>query len=277
MAFLNKADSLELAARLGIENAEELSWSELQSAISAKQKEELKKQKEELLKPIEEVYNIPVEEIGDPTESKTGAKLDKPKKKKKTLTGQYYGKDVMISPELPPERYRLLKYDEELGNDIEVEERSFHMDPDTDRVYDISGGEMDYRNKVDSYHDYTTGTYRLKSRSNRKVTAMSSVPKENYGSGMKVGVDYVPVVTWNGRAGYLWTHPTFPNVKALLQESGYYHEYKDRFTSEPNIWYAAGKTLVCDIGLVNSIFKEIENRAQKRIEEERAYRERLGL
>jgi hypothetical protein len=271
MAFLSKAESLELAKELGIENAEKLPWAELQSLIAERKKaNDSNKDNDEA-----EVYQIKVEEIGDPTESKTGAKLEKPKKK--TLTGQYYGKDVMISPELPPERYRLLKYDEELGNDIEVEERSFHMDPDTDRVYDISGGEMDYRNKVDSYHDYTTGTYRLKSRSNRKVTAMSSVPKENYGSGMKVGVDYVPVVTWNGRAGYLWTHPTFPNVKALLQESGYYHEYKDRFTSEPNIWYAAGKTLVCDIGLVNSIFKEIENRAQKRIEEERAYRERLGL
>lgn len=262
MAFLSKADSLKLAKELGIDNAEELQWKDLQAAIAAKQKKE------------EPVYDIPVEEVGDPTESKTGARLEK---LKPTLTGQYYGKDVMISPELPPERYRLLKYDEELGNDIEVEERSFYMDPDTDRVYDISGGEMDYRNKVDSYHDYTTGTYRLKNRSNRKVVAMSSVPKENYGSGMTIGKDYVPVVTWNGRAGYLWTHPTYPNVKALLKESGYYHEYKDRFTSEPNIWYAAGKTLACDIGLVNSIFKEIETREQKRLEEERAYRERLGL
>lgn len=267
MAFLSKAESLKLAAELGIENAEELPWKELQAEIAARQKNEEPKADVE-------VYDIPVEEIGDPTESKTGAKLNKPKP---TLTGQYYGKDVFISPELPPEQYRLMKYEEELGYDMDVVERKFDMDPNTDQVYDIAGGEINYNNKVDSYHDYTTGTYMLKNRSNRKVVAMSSVPKENYGSGMTIGKDYVPVVTWGGRTGYLWTHPTYPNVKALLQESGYYHEYKDLFTREPNIWYAAGKTLACDIGLVNSIFREIEAKAQKKLEEDRAYRERLGL
>lgn len=257
MAFLSKAESLDLAKELGIENAEELAWKELQAAIAAKQKEPA---------------DIPVEAVGDPTESKTAVRLQK-----RPLFSEYMGRTVMISPEMPPERYRLLKYDEELGDDIELVERRFDMNMATDEVFDISGESSDTRHQLDASHDYRTGTYRYLGKNGRKVVAMSSVPKENYGSGIRPFQDYAPIVTWNGRSGYLWTHHAYPNIKALLMESGYYHEYKHLFTREPNIWYVAGKTLACDIGLVHRIFNEIEAKEKRKREEENAYRRGLGL
>jgi len=288
MVFLNKEESLKLAEQLGIKDADKLGWNELQSAIASAQKDvdveavqapepidNVVDKTQEDVKVFNEPVEIPVEAVGDPTESVSGVPLNKPIHK--PLMADYYNKQIMISPELRPERYRLLKYDEDLGEDIEVVERQFEMDMNTDQVYDISGDKINYGNNIDATHDYATGTYRLVGRNGKRVVALSSVPKENYGSGMTIGKDYVPIVSWNGRNGYLWTHQSYPNVKALLQESGYYHEYKELFTREPNIWYVAGKTLACDIGLVHQIFNEIEMKERKKREEERAYRERLGL
>ena len=263
MAFLNKEESLKLADKLSIVGYQDMSWSELQRAISDAQKKN---------NPPE----IPVESVGDPAETKSGVPLYRPKHQQ-SLTDAYKGRQIFISPELAPERYRLLKYEEDLGEDINIVERHFEMNMATDEVYDISGDKISYDGQVDASHDYATGTYKVLGKSNKHVMAMSSVPKENYGSGMTIGVDYVPVVTWQGKAGYLWTHQTYPNVKALLQESGYYHEYKDLFTREPNIWYVAGKTLACDIGLVHKIFREIEEKEARKRSEEMAYRERLGI
>ena len=278
MVFLNKEDSLKLAKQLGIKNAEELGWNELQRAIASAQKGDNVNSSVEHAYAESKNYNvpvdIPVERVGDPTETKTGVRLNKPQIK--PLIDNYRNKMIMISPELLPERYRLLKYEEDLGCDIDYIERKFEMDMDTDRVYDISGDRMNYGNETQN-NDYASGTYKVLGRRNKHVTALSSVPKENYGSGMTIGRDYVPIVSWRGKNGYLWTHHSYPNIKALLQESGYYNEYKHLFTREPNIWYVAGKTLACDIGLVHQIFDEIEKKERKRREEERAYRERLGL
>ena len=256
MAFLNKEESLKLAGELGIENPKNLSWKDLQSQIAARQKES------EVL------------EVG-PVELKPIQGL---KTQQQELNERYANVDVMLSPELSPERYRLLKYDEELGDELEIVERKFDMNRVTDEVFDISGGDVNYSDssdKVDIVNDYTTGTYRIKGATGRKVVAMSSVPKENYGSGMSIE-DLVPTVSWNGRVGYLWTHPTFQNVKSLLQQSGYYHEYKDQFKNEPNIWYVAGKTLACNISLVHHIFREIEEKERRRKKEYNAYMKNIG-
>ena len=247
MAFLNKEQAYKLAEEYGIDY-EKLSWTELQKAIAAAQKR--------------------------PTEME---EAPKPKKKPK-LMDQYYGKSVMIAPELAPQRYRLLKYDEELGNEYEVAERKFDMNMSTGEVFDVSGGEINYDRQanISVANDYTTGTYRIKGKTGRKVIAMSSTPKENYGCGIRVGIDYVPIVTWQGRTGYLWTHQSYPNVKNLLQQSGYYHKYKDLFKEEPNIWYVAGKTLACDKSLVDYIFAEIEQEEREKFKERQAYRQSIG-
>ena len=248
--YRNKEATIAEAKRLGID-VSGMSWPDMQRAV-----------KEGLERERLGVSGKPAK----PVELSEGEKRLRP----------YIGKTVMISPELAPERYRLLKYDEDLGSDIEVEERHFDMD-DNDRVFDRAGGKVDYGNVVDQYHDYTTGTYRIGKRSNRRVIAMSSVPKENSGMIFRPGIDLVPVVTWKGRMGYLWTHQRLPNIKNLLIECGKYQKYKDRFKDEPAIWYAAGKQLVCDPQLVHAIFAEIEEEAQKNLEEDRARRRALGL
>jgi len=288
MGFLNKAESLKLAQELGIENAEEMSWTDLQVALAAAQKPKLEVDPASAAND-EVVFYIP-DNKQDKQENENTRKLREhlkshsvpmPNNLNSDPMAQYYGKNIMLAPELPPERYRLIKYDEELGNEMDIEERQFDMNMATDQVFDKSGGEIDFSKRAgkssDAYMDYTTGTYRIKGHNERKVVAMSSVPKENYGLGIEAGVDYFPIVTWAGRAGYLWTHPTYPNVKAMLMESGYYHEYKDKFQREPNIWYVAGKTLACDIGLVKAIMQEIEAKEQKKLREEEAYRKSIGL
>ena len=253
MAYRSREDCEREAERLGID-WKEMSWPELQRAVS---------------------NALKLEEMG--VEAKTPAKepAKKPRRKKE-LIDDYIGTTIYLAPELLPERYRLLKYDEDLGPDYDVMERHFDIG-DNDQVYDSSGQMDDHRTQIDQFHDYTTGTYRLKKRSDRRVTALSSVPKENAGMYFRPGMDYATVVTWKGRAGYLWNHFKYPNVKELLIESGYYQEYKDRFVNEPNVWYAAGKMLVCDVNLVHQIFKEIEEKEAKRRDIDRARRKSLGM
>lgn len=246
--YRNKEACLEEAKRLGIEGAEEMTWPQLQKAVSdGLKREELGIKEPEAMAdqeaPVEQVKEV------DPEAEKLRPYIDK---------------TVVISPELSPERYRLLKYDEDLGQDIEVEERKFDMNRSTDEVFDISG-DLGERHAIDQYHDYLTGTYRLKKRSDRRVVAMSSVPKENSGMLFRPGIDLVPVVTWKGRSGYLWQHAFLPNVKQLLMESGHYAEYRDKFVGEPNVWYAAGKQLVCDPHLTHQVFQEIEEKEQVKL------------
>ena len=273
MAYRNKEDCLREAERLGIDTTD-LSWAELQKKVSAALKLEELEQKNtyavaELDKMNKEKPTMAVNESKAARQLKAEANMLKP----------YLGKTIMLAPELSPERYRLVKYDEDLGSEIEVEDRRFDIDPNTGQVYDISGGKVDYDNIVDEYHDYTTGTYRIKNRSDRRVVAMSSVPKENAGMFFRPGYDYATVVTWNGRAGYLWKHWRYPNVVALLKAAGdkYYQKYKGRFKDEPNVWYAAGKMLVCDPHLVHQTLKDIEEDVRKDRLEEEARLRRMGI
>lgn len=249
--YRNKEACLAEAERLGIEGASEMSWPQLQKAVG------------DALK-LEEMG------IGQPDGEAAQAVRDMPLDKRAEALLPYMDKTIVISPELAPERYRLVKYDEELGNDIELEERRFDMDRSTDQVFDVSG-DLGDRHAVDQYHDYLTGTYRLKRRSDRKVVAMSSVPKENSGMFFRPGIDLVTVVSWQGRYGYLWKHMFLPNVKQLLLESGHYAEYKHKFVDEPNVWYAAGKQLVCDPHLVHQVFQEIEEKERRKAAEVRSF------
>ena len=52
-------------------------------------------------------------------------------------------------------------------------------------------------------------------------------------------------------------------------QSGYYNEYKDLFKDKPNVWYAAGKQLVCDPHLVHRVLREIEEKEQQKLKEGR--------
>lgn len=247
MAYRNKEDCIKEAKRLGI-FTDGMSWPVLQKVVS----EALKR--EELGLSLQQVEHPAVKADDDPL---------KP----------YLDKMILISPELKPERYRLLKYDEDLGSELEIEERRFDIDRETDRVFDVSGGKVDYDNQIDSYHDYNTGTYRIKARSERRVIGMSSVPKENPMLSFRPGVDWATVVTFKGKSGYLWKHWRYPNVSALLKAAGdqYYQKYRKVFKDQPNVWYSCGH-LVCNPHLVHQVLHEIEEDAKRRADDEKMRR-----
>ena len=259
MAYRNKEDCLKEAERLGLD-VSGMSWSELQKAVSdALKREELG------------VLDKPVNSPNEMEDATPAKRVDDP-------ILPYLDKMILMSPELLPERYRLVKYDEDLGPEMEVVERTFDINRETDQVYDVSGGEVPHENQIDTYHDYTTGTYRIKERSERRVKGMASVPKENPMLSFRPGVDWATVVTFKGKSGYLWKHWRYPNVSALLKAAGdeYYQKYRKVFKDQPNVWYACGH-LVCDPYLVHRVLKEIEEDAKDKAVKQRAMREHLGI
>jgi hypothetical protein len=218
MGYRNKADCLAEAERLGL-NVDGMSWAELQKTV-----------KQALLK----------EELGvedkEPTPKKQQNKKKLTPMEAAELKAQLArGTKFTLIPELAPDASRAIHYDEELGDDVLVEEK----------FYDIRNLESEVGDR-----NIASGTYVLKGKTGRKVVAESALPKENPGWEFTVGEDLVPVVTWGNKRGYRWIY-----VKKLLMDSGYYHQFKDKF-KQPYIWYAAG-ILVCDIGLTDSIFREI--------------------
>ena len=255
MAYRKKEDCLREAERLGIDTTG-MDWPTLQKTISTALKAE-----EFGIEMTTDYSDSPVvtEQPEDPLIP-------------------YLDKQILMSPELAPERYRLVKYDEDLGNEIEVEERVFDINRETDQVYDVSGGEVPHENQIDTYHDYTTGTYRIKERSERRVKGMASVPKENPMLSFRPGIDWATVVTFKGKSGYLWKHWRYPNVSALLKAAGdeYYQKYRKVFKDQPNVWYACGH-LVCDPYLVHRVLKEIEEDAKDKAIKHKAMQEKLGL
>lgn len=266
MAYRNKEDCLREAARLGLE-VDGLSWAQLQKAVSdALWLEEHGIQSEQGEPPVEK-------EPAEPERKRLQVDEDE------EALRQFYGQSIMIAPELAPERYRLLKYDEDLGNELDVVERKFDINPETNAVYDIAGGSVDHDHVVDAYHDYTTGTYRIKKRSDRRVIGMASVPKEEPGLSFRAGIDVATVVTFKGRSGYLWKHPNknrYITVSGLLMAAGdqYFQKYRKVFKDPPNVWYACGH-LVCDPYLVHNVLKEIQETAKAERDLARARRKAL--
>ena len=269
MAYRKKEDCLREAERLGID-ATNMDWPTLQRVVSNALK------LEELGMPVTDGGIQLVEDVREAVaevaqERKAGKRIEDP-------LAPYLDKMILMSPELAPERYRLIKYDEDLGSEVDVVERSFDINRETDQVYDVSGGEVSHENQIDSYHDYTTGTYRIKERSERRVKGMASVPKENPMLSFRPGVDWATVVTFKGKSGYLWKHWRYPNVSALLKAAGdeYYQKYRKVFKDQPNVWYACGH-LVCDPYLVHRVLHEIEEDAKDKAVKNRAIENQLGI
>lgn len=264
MAYRNKEDCLNEAKRLGID-VSSMDWPALQKAVS----DALKLEKMGM-----QIYMDNVD-TGTPVESE---KINNVKPRVEDPLIPYLDKTILMSPELLPERYRLVKYDEDLGPELDVVERTFDINRETDQVYDVSGGEVPHENQIDTYHDYTTGTYRIKERSERRVKGMASVPKENPMLSFRPGIDWATVVTFKGKSGYLWKHWRYPNVSALLKAAGdeYYQKYRKVFKDQPNVWYACGH-LVCDPYLVHRVLKEIEDDAKDRAIKQKAIRRQLGI
>ncbi len=234
MAFISKEELASEAQRLGVNLDDYESWSDKQKAVFAAQ------QLESMAPKNSTTTNNEVEENADAKQ----AGIERMKKNFKD------GK-VRISTEMKAVKYQVHKYEEPLGYDVEVEE----MEATPDMIENA---------KADGV---ASGTYVIKRKSGRRVVAQSTLPIENVSITFDSARDVAPVAEYDGRRGYLWTHPTLFGIKDLLIESGYYEKYKEKFdgTKYPtNIWYAGTKFLVCSIPLVHYIFTEIEDDARKR-------------
>lgn len=256
MAFISKELLLSEAEKRGIDLTG-LSWHEQQKVVQEAMKaDEPVNEKPKLIgKEIENQYIDEIAELkaeiarlkaetGEPEASKDEAakEIDLPKQR------------IILAPQIQPTNIQLIKYDEELGQDIDVEEV----------YYDVSE-----HARVATAKDMSTGTYRIKGTKNRKVIAQSTIPKQNAGVDFKWWEDDFVVITdpSTGKKGYPWTHQSYHNVKQLLMDTGYYFEYKDLFKAAlhpENVWYSAGKMLVCDINMVRNVMHEIETKEQQK-------------
>jgi hypothetical protein len=234
MVFLNKELLHKEAKRLGID-ASKYDYRTLQGLVTKAKKEDGS------FKASNKIKSFATEPIATDAPCQNG---DTDGDKIPDPLAQYENKEVLIAPEMAPTKTQLIKYNEELGDEVIVEEKHF---------------EVGHVQK-----NLETGTYHIKEKTGNKTVAQSTLPKQNAAILFSPGKDIVPRVRFNKREGYLWTHHRLPNIKVLLQESGYYEKFKDRFVDEPAIWYSAGKLLTCDIGLVHSIFQEIEEDVKRR-------------
>lgn len=253
--FMDKETLEAEAARLHVD-LEGLKWPQKQKAVLDAMKEEKLMQQNKLSGAdvdgdipsasapdfFSDADDAPVPQ--DPVHVKVEAEFDP--------MADMAGKRVMICPEMASTPNQLFGYEEELDEDLIVEEVRHEHD-------------SAYR----AGKDLVTGTYTIKEKTGKRVVAHTALPKIGAGVEFYPSRDWVPVVTYKGRRGYLYVHHRLPNIKQLLMESGYYEDYKQRFQHEPSVWHAAGKLLCCDINLANSVLREIEKRAA----DDRAQRE----
>jgi hypothetical protein len=233
MPFLNKEELAQKALELGVD-LKGLTWQQKQKAVGKAITEANRAQETVREVPVVEQKKklIPTTPVHEPT------------------IEDIKGVTVFISPEMPLVANQLYKYEEELGYDTKVSPVSF----DAEQAASMEP------------HKIKSATFQVKGKSGRKVIATSTLPRWNAEMTYRPDRDIVPVVTCNGKSGYLWTHHKFPNIKQLLMDSGYYYDYKRYFNAQHypnNIWYAAGKLLVANIETVHSIFREIEHKAQQ--------------
>lgn len=258
--FMDKETVEAEANRLGV-NLEGLTWPQKQGAVMAAQREEreaenlvtkkkTKESKEEVRDLTESeirtiIFNKDVDDpfvpIIDPSKE-IYVHIENPEDPMEEMRG----KTVMIAPEMAQTTRQLFGYDEVLDDDVQVEEVIQGLD-----INNNARGEQ------------TDGTLRIIGKTGKKVIARTALPKEGAGITFRPDKDRVPVVTFQGRSGYLWTHHRLPNIKQLLLESGYYEDYRNRFQDEPFVWHAAGKLLVCDIQLAESVLRDIERKARE--------------
>ena len=256
MAFISKELLLSEAERLGIDLTG-MSWHEQQKVVQEAMKaDEPVNDKPELVgKDVESTYVDEIAELkAEIARLKAEAGEPEASKGKEEVEINLPRQRIILAPQIQPTNIQLIKYDEELGQDIDVEEV----------YYDVSE-----HSRVATAKDMSTGTYRIKGTKNRKVVAQSTIPKQNAGVDFEWWEDDFVVITdpSTGKKGYPWTHQSYHNVKQLLMDTGYYFEYKDLFKAAlhpENVWYSAGKMLVCDINMVRNVMREIEMKEQQK-------------
>ena len=259
MPFMKKEDMLAAAERLGV-NLSGLSWSEQQKAVQ----EALAKEPSGWTATAYGIDSFSDSPKPEPKPIKKESKMEENPEQKfleeyeaKMLKSYKEAKPVRITAEIKPMRNALFKYDEDLGEGVEVEDVSY-----------VSGmPNLDQREQM-------TSTYAVKGKTGRKVFAKSTLPRENVMIYRDLHKHWLaPIVRdFQGRDGYIWSHPKYGGIKKLLIDSGYFEDYRDLFRGDlhpANIWMAGGKFFAVNMQLCERIFKEIERKAKK--EEENGY------
>jgi len=239
MPFMKKEELLAAAESLGVD-IEGLSWPEQQKVVQ----EAIARNKKDCS------FETPKPEPKEPIQ-KNEAKDFLENYRKAMIDSLDKAIPVQITGEIKPMRNALFKYDEDLGEGLEVDDVSYTQNgmPDLDNS--------------DAFRSYV-----VKGKTGRKVYAQSTLPRQN----AQIYYDphkhwYAPIVKdFNGREGYLWKHPKYVGIKQLLIDSGYYEDYRQLFVAAlhpQNIWMAGGKFFAVNIQLVEKIFHEIEKKAKE--------------
>ena len=156
-------------------------------------------------------------------------------------------KRIIIAPAIRPESANVLfKYEEDLGDDMDVEEVYLGLETLGSPQGDVN----------------RDATYKTR-KNGRRALAMSSFPKENAGIDYRPA-DWFPTITdpVSGKTGYQWKK----YVKPLLLKSGFYQEYADYFDyrkNPNNIYYISGWCCVRK-ELIDWIFEDINKKIAER-------------
>jgi len=243
MPFMKKQDMLAAAEALGV-NLEGLSWPEQQRAVADAIAKSEKNYSFEAPKP--KPYVPAAKNNGGLNPKEHMMKHIKAMEESAAKAGP-----VVISSEIPPTPTQLYKYREDVGEEIDTQDVSY-----------LNGmPDMSKRGEA-------SATYIVKGKTGRRQIALSTLPHQNcqiiYDPNGKHWL--APIVRdFDGREGYLFNHHNFGGIKPLLMKAGYWEEYKNRFNAvnfPQNIWMAGGKFYACDMNLCETIFKEIEKKAQ---------------
>lgn len=171
------------------------------------------------------------------------------------INDQLRNKRLVYSPEIRFQNNMIYRYEEDLGEDVEVEELWYNGETLDQRHIQAAPGES----------NGVSGTYNVKLKPGSKVTAVSSLPRTNAGIYWDFDKDGMPmtpfpIATFEGRKGYLYSHATIPCVLDEIKRSGYYQDFKDQLKDEPQVFYLAGSIRAIDIEYCHWLMHEIEDR-----------------
>ena len=191
-----------------------------------------------------------------------------PKTERFTQKHPLFGKKILITPMMRPDKNRNLAFDEPVGPEI--------------ILHEYNAGEMIYGAADDVQR--MVGDYVIdKVDQTKQVMAKTTFPKIGTEISITPGVDLVPVVRGNdGKRGYVWSFPT-QIIKVQMDDELYvlqvyglktlirqiYPELEPEFSGKPMMDYIDGVTLSASIPQTHALLK-------KHIREERMA-EKAGL
>ncbi len=166
-----------------------------------------------------------------------------------------FGKRILITPMMTPDKNRNLAFDEPVGPEI--------------TLHEYNAGEMIYGANEDVQR--MVGDYVIdRVDRTKQVMAKTTFPKIGTEISIQPGVDLVPVVRGNdGSSGYIWSFPTqiiqveydgeiyaiqVYGLKTLLRNV--YPELEPKFSGKPIMSYIDGVTLAASIPQTHALLKK---------------------